>query len=95
MVKQSSDRRFPGEPGCFLTVLFDPRYVHVGYEVIRICALEDKHSHGRLGLGMSNKSDQIPDQIGPQRTPKAIAMQPAKPTASEITGGLNLVGTGG
>jgi hypothetical protein len=50
---------------CFVTVLLDPSHIDMGYEIVRVGALEHQHLEHRVGLGASNEGDQIADQLRP------------------------------
>ncbi len=59
--------RFAGELRRLFPVLFDPRHVDVGNEIVRVGALEHEHLEGFVGLGPLNERDQITDQFGSQK----------------------------
>jgi hypothetical protein len=64
MVEQQRDRRLAGELRRLLSVFRDPRQVHVGDEVVGVCALEHQQLERRVCLGSLDERDEIADQLG-------------------------------
>ena len=67
MTEQEPDRRFAGQLRRLLPVLFDPRHIDVGNEIVGVCALEHEYLDGVIGLGPLNEGYQVADQFGPKR----------------------------
>ena len=67
MTKQESDRRFADQLRRLVPVLFDPVYVDVGDEIVRVGAPEDEHLDIVVGLGSPNEGDQVAHQRRPQK----------------------------
>ena len=65
--KHDRDRRLPSQPRRIFAVLFDPRHIDMGDEIIGIGAPEYQPLDSIGGLRLPNEGVQVTDQFGPKR----------------------------